>query len=349
MSETFSPKKQPNPFSPEARDRALELLRNPFSIAVLASLGLHGLMFAVLPMLPAAKPQDIDPKQTIGVVELNPLEQMRLPEFANPQVPFSPPTTQTKKKILPSPSTQKQPPSLLDSGPIFDFPTISLKDLPAPPPLLDLPLPNNFRRPKPTPSVKPKPPAQSKPPETREPERTTTEQPDTKTATRPEKIPQDAIDQLLAARDKLQKQGLTQPSGGQPSDTGQPGDPTKQGEAYAKLNAWLDKIATSEKIESSELFARFAKPNKETLSVTCPSGGCVEKVQNLPTPPSFIVAVNPEGKMLNEPLQIVTGDKDLDQAAVDELKKFETTLKPTGKFEFYQVVVQFEEPSKEAK
>lgn len=343
MSETFSPKKQPNPFSPEARDRALELLRNPFSIAVLASLGLHGLMFAVLPMLSSTKPQQLDPKQTVGVVELNPLEQMKLPEFANPQVPFSPPTTQTKKKILPPPSTQKQPPSLLDSGPIFDFPTISLKDLPAPPPLLDLPLPKAPRRPL-KPVEKPKPLTQIKPPETRSPEKAQSEQADSRTATRTEKIPQDAIDQLIAMRDKLQKQGITQPSGGQSSDTGQAGDPTKQGEAYAKLNAWLDKIATSENIESSELFARFSKPNKEKLSVACPSGGCVEKVQKLPTPPSFIVAVNPDGKILNEPLQVVTGDKDMDQAAVEELKKFETTLKPTGKLEFYQVAVQFQEP-----
>ncbi len=140
MSDSLSPQKQPDLFSPETQKRILEILRNPFSIAILASVGLHGLAFIVLPMLPSAKPAELDPKQTVGVIELSPMEQLRLPDFVNPSVIFPPASSQKQFQSSSRSSTQKSsPPSLFDNSSLYNFPLLS----PPPPvsilPNLDLP------------------------------------------------------------------------------------------------------------------------------------------------------------------------------------------------------------------
>lgn len=59
------------------------ILRDPTAIAVLASIGMHGLLWAVLPYLPlsAAQPTEADIQREVGLVELSPEELARVPQF----------------------------------------------------------------------------------------------------------------------------------------------------------------------------------------------------------------------------------------------------------------------------
>ncbi|WP_421655489.1 hypothetical protein [Leptothermofonsia sp. ETS-13] len=165
MPDSLSPQKQPDLFSPETQKRILEILHNPFSIAILASTGLHGLAFIVLPMLPSAKPAEIDPKQTVGVVELSPIEQLRLPDFANPQVTFPPASSQKQSQTFSKSSSKKSSTSsLFDNSSFYNFPLLS----PPPPitilPNLDLPpiLDDRPQQRKRNPEKKPENPPESK-------------------------------------------------------------------------------------------------------------------------------------------------------------------------------------------
>ncbi len=60
-----------------------QMLRQPIGMAVLASLGFHGLLWATLPRLHAfSRPVADQQQRTVGLVELTPAEQNRLPEAA---------------------------------------------------------------------------------------------------------------------------------------------------------------------------------------------------------------------------------------------------------------------------
>jgi hypothetical protein len=147
MSDSLLPEQEPN-ISRQRLEKMMQLMRDPFALAVLASLGIHGLVWAGLPLLPMAKPEDFNPKETVGVVELSPTEQLKLPDFANPSVGLPPVKKQTKASRDPfKPSlTIKTPPnpSLFDNSSLYNIPI-----LPPPPPvpflsLNDLPpIPNN--------------------------------------------------------------------------------------------------------------------------------------------------------------------------------------------------------------
>lgn len=63
-------------------------LRQPFSLAVLASLGVHTLLWFGLPLLPSSSAKQTE-QRTLNVVELSPLEQAaRLPQ-TSPNQPFN--------------------------------------------------------------------------------------------------------------------------------------------------------------------------------------------------------------------------------------------------------------------
>ncbi len=109
---------------------------------------------------------------------------------------------------------------------------------------------------------------------------------------------------------------------------------------------WLNQIAQSEKVDVNLLVEELWKSKKQNLPVACPIGSCTDKLSQLPTVPSFIVVVKPDGKIVDPPVQIPTGDKDLDRAALVSLKKFESNLKPTGNYQVYQFRVQFEDQKK---
>ena len=110
-----------------------ETLRSSTSLAALASLGIHGLLWAVLPVLSFDSSSTTDQSQrTVGLVELTADEQSRLPQASTPQVTLPPFATQSSElpPLPPPPSLNLLPsapqPSVLPPLP----PTASFKILP---------------------------------------------------------------------------------------------------------------------------------------------------------------------------------------------------------------------------
>jgi len=113
-------------FMPALQTQALppafhRLAQNPSAIAAIASFGAHALLFALLPLMPSAilSTQEPEIKRSVGVVELTPAEQSRLPEIST--------------SLIELPSIARQP---LPSKPSD---TYSLTPLPAPPKPSELP------------------------------------------------------------------------------------------------------------------------------------------------------------------------------------------------------------------
>ncbi|HEY9625757.1 MAG TPA: hypothetical protein V6C84_00510 [Coleofasciculaceae cyanobacterium] len=95
------------------------LSQNSSAIAAIASLGVHALMFALLPLMPSAVLDTGEPeiKQSVEVVELTPTEESRLPEISNslielPPIAQQPLPSQFNYSLnpLPDPSTLELPP-----------------------------------------------------------------------------------------------------------------------------------------------------------------------------------------------------------------------------------------------
>jgi TonB family protein len=75
------------------------LWRNPSAVSALASLGAHVLFFLALPFLPyaAMKAKEPEIKRSVGVVQLTPEEQKRLPDFSTSSPIELPPIAQPPK------------------------------------------------------------------------------------------------------------------------------------------------------------------------------------------------------------------------------------------------------------
>ena len=113
-----------------------ETLSQPLSIATLASLGVHGLFWVILPVLPLdSQSEAAHSPRTVGLVQLTPEEQSRLPQAATPQ----------STAALPPFGTQ---PNQLDDLPSLPPPPVyqpyTLPPLPPPPALSYAPLPGNI-------------------------------------------------------------------------------------------------------------------------------------------------------------------------------------------------------------
>ena len=116
-----------------------ETLRSSTGKAALASLGIHGLLGVVLPVLPFdSKPVESQLQTTVGLIELTPAEQSRLPQVSTPQVTIPPVATQPSG-LPPLPPASSLPPSVLPPlPPVSSLPPGVLPPLP-PPPVLNLP------------------------------------------------------------------------------------------------------------------------------------------------------------------------------------------------------------------
>lgn len=118
--------------------RLQEMRRNPFAISALASLGLHGLFFLALPFLPDSNPKAIEPeiKKSVGVVELSPDEQKRLPEFSTLPPIELPPVAEAPKLNSPDALSNLPKPSssgFLDPSDSLLVPPLPIFIPPAPP------------------------------------------------------------------------------------------------------------------------------------------------------------------------------------------------------------------------
>jgi hypothetical protein len=132
-----------------------DFLSQPTGIAAIASVGIHGTIAFILPLMPVdskPKQQEINPSKTVGVVELNQAEQNRLPQAGvpqvaikplalQPQIPPPPPNLSTQQQLLSpipqSPTTQVILPPLPKSST-----NLSIPSLPKSQPLQRLPLSN---------------------------------------------------------------------------------------------------------------------------------------------------------------------------------------------------------------
>lgn len=133
-----------------------DFLSQPTGIAAIASVGIHGTIAFILPLMPIdskPKPQEINASKTVGVVELNQAEQNRLPQAGvtqaaikplalQPQIPPPPSNVSTQQQLLPQipqpPTTQVILPPLPQSSTNLPIPS-----LPKSQPLQRLPL-NNY-------------------------------------------------------------------------------------------------------------------------------------------------------------------------------------------------------------
>lgn len=92
MSNFSLPKNVPPAFQNLTTEKVWKKLREPFTIAILASLGFHGLLWFGLPLLSSSAAKQPE-QRTLNVVELSPLEQQaRLPQSPNLLQPIPTPT-----------------------------------------------------------------------------------------------------------------------------------------------------------------------------------------------------------------------------------------------------------------
>lgn len=143
-------------------ERAVDVLRQPAALAAIASLGVHGLLAVALPLLPSEQPKE-DAQRTVGVVQLTPAEQQRLPESSTPfgALPNSPRSSLPSQSSLPplKPLPPLAPLPAPDTS-LYNIPIPPPLNLPLPPPILNIPLPDfsalpQPRKPSPQPSPKP--------------------------------------------------------------------------------------------------------------------------------------------------------------------------------------------------
>ncbi len=83
MSSPSLPKSFSALFHSENRDKASALILQPMSLAILASLGVHGLLWFGLPLMSASEPNPADIQRSVPLIELSPLEQAQLPQIAS--------------------------------------------------------------------------------------------------------------------------------------------------------------------------------------------------------------------------------------------------------------------------
>uniref|UniRef100_A0A832H5D3 TonB C-terminal domain-containing protein n=1 Tax=Oscillatoriales cyanobacterium SpSt-402 TaxID=2282168 RepID=A0A832H5D3_9CYAN len=125
----FSPLKNVPPIlQNQSAETLWKTLRQPFSLAVLASLGVHTLLWFGLPLLPSSSAKQPE-QRTLSVVELSPLEQAaRLPQ-TSPNQPFnlSPKPDSSKPSDATSSSVPMVPldPTLTDPSTYYQIPDTS--------------------------------------------------------------------------------------------------------------------------------------------------------------------------------------------------------------------------------
>ncbi len=73
-------------------------------VAAIASVAVHGALWMVLPMLPsaAARNEELDIPEPVGMVELTPADMSRLPDFSEPRLPDLPPISDLPNAALPN-------------------------------------------------------------------------------------------------------------------------------------------------------------------------------------------------------------------------------------------------------
>lgn len=120
----------------------LNRFREPMVLAALASIGLHGLLWVVLPLLPEPpQAQEADVQRPVELIELTPAEQSRLPDFSLPDLdlpPLTAPGSASGSATALPPLTGSTSPDFsltpLPNQPPVGLPPLFVPPLPPPPP-----------------------------------------------------------------------------------------------------------------------------------------------------------------------------------------------------------------------
>ncbi len=143
------------------KNSLIDLLSQPTVVAVLASVGIHGLVGISWDRLPFSGEKESNPWTTVDLVNLSPEEISRLPDFSSPQATGSGSLNSSSEPLAALPELGPLPPSPGNSGlepltlppgtPLYDLPldlppAPSLRDLQTPlPSLQDYQSPTGFR------------------------------------------------------------------------------------------------------------------------------------------------------------------------------------------------------------
>ncbi|MBD1997064.1 hypothetical protein H6G00_10575 [Leptolyngbya sp. FACHB-541] len=137
-----------------------QVVRQPGWIATALSIGVHGLLWGVLPILPSSfLAEEADDQRTVGVVELSPEELARVPDFSTPSLELPPLSESDLYSLTPVPN-QAPPSQLFPPFPPFSpdlYP--SYEPPPGPPATRQTPstFPSTSVSPSPMPSASPSP------------------------------------------------------------------------------------------------------------------------------------------------------------------------------------------------
>ena len=310
MSNSLSPKNTPNIFTQETLDRLLVALRQPFSIAVLASVGVHGLLWAALPNFLADTEKQPDTKQRVRTVELSPAEQSQLPQFGVTQLPQTLPPAKLSKPAqsaikLPDPKLYNDPSlynfPILEPPPPIVFPSFGL------PPTPDFKSPQVRKTPTPTPSTDkaPAPPTPPASPGLTQPKPGAT--PKVNPTESPGRTPLSAKQLLQQGEQSRQLRALYTFNG--------PAHGTEVDAFNERRGIFLEAV---KKITGGDADDSRLYKTPERVSGLFPKEACpfVRGLRNA----SFGAIVKPDGSLAETPTVLLTsGFKGLDNAAIDDI------------------------------
>ncbi|HEY9696329.1 MAG TPA: energy transducer TonB [Trichocoleus sp.] len=333
---------------PTLQKAAQQWAKNPGFWAGITSLGLHGALFVLLPLLPytALKTNVPEAKRSVGLVQLTPEEQARLPDFSTaPEIQLpsiaQAPVPQSRSDFsalppIPNSSTIAPPPispSFINPLPIPSFPIF------IPPPIpqttTQIPIPQTpaspAASPSPLPSASPSALPQVTQADPRLPNQPqTNDQSDVaaspQSSPQPSSTPQPSPgEQLIARQQELRRLYTYNPEG------------TTTEAALESYTGWLGSAVQWLGAD----WDRQGKAQELKLVGDYPKTACVRKLSGAAI---VGVLVDEQGKVVEEPepptlLQSsgypIFNDRALQAAVAHEFEA-------TGKKQAYQVLVQFD-------
>jgi hypothetical protein len=109
MSQSYLPENLPSFLRRENLLKALVSMRTPAALALLGSLGIHGMVFVGLPAITHKPPDETEEKEVVKTIELTPAEQGRLPKISTPIVTLPNTVPPTGKTLPPTTSSSSLP------------------------------------------------------------------------------------------------------------------------------------------------------------------------------------------------------------------------------------------------
>lgn len=321
-------------------------LKHPIAWSGIASVGVHGLLFALLPLInaEALKENPPDIQRSVDLVELTPEEQQRLPDFPGEAPIELPPLTQTPFQNSPlaptlpplnDPLPPTLPPSFSNPPSIFSIPFFS--NVPPAPPPLSLPAPAPPTRDRPQTRPSPQPSASATPnPQQQNPQTSQSAEPPqpNESPTSENQLPAQQPspqEQLLARNRELQELYTFNPEG------------TTQEAALQTDTGWLEQVSREFGDSWTEDVQKNIAPNQKPIEIAgaYPRAACLRRLSAAVV---LGVVVDGEGKVVQDPVPPTiiqsSGYGVFNQLAIEAAAVH--AFEATGKRLPYRVLVKFE-------